>query len=121
MKRITKNLTKSILKTRKVSSHKGNHGHALIIAGNTGRMGAAVITARACLRSGTGLLSVNVPTDERFILQMAIPEAMLEMRENINTDWSIFSAAGVGPGIGINKVSKKILSAILNDFKSLYY
>ena len=117
MQELTKDIITAHFKTRKASSHKGSHGHALIIAGRMGRMGAAVIAARACLRSGTGLLTVNVPTGERFILQTAIPEAMLTMRENEQHDLNIFSAAGVGPGMGTDIDSKKILTLILNDFK----
>lgn len=117
MKRLTKNKIKLLIKTRNASSHKGDHGHAMLMAGNIGRMGAAVIAARACMRSGTGLLTVNVPQHEKFILQLTVPEAMLMFREKINNDLSIFSAAGVGPGIGIDKVSKKILTVILNEFK----
>ena len=59
MKKLTKFLIKSILKPRMPNSHKGNFGHALLIAGKKGKMGAAVIAAKACLRSGTGLLTIN--------------------------------------------------------------
>ena len=116
MKALSKSYIKSILKPREASSHKGSHGHALLIAGSKGFMGSSVIASRACLRSGAGLLTVNIPEEERFILQTAIPEAMLVMRENTISDLNNFSAIGIGPGLGTGKESEEILVSILNDF-----
>ena len=116
MKALSKSYIKSILKPREASSHKGSHGHALLIAGSKGFMGSSVIASRACLRSGAGLLTVNIPEEERFILQTAIPEAMLVMRENTMSDLNNFSAIGIGPGLGTGKESEEILVSILNDF-----
>jgi len=58
-------------------SHKGNFGHALLIAGSEGMMGAAVLSAMACLRTGTGLLTVHVPKSGVAILQSSLPEALV--------------------------------------------
>ncbi len=116
MKALSKSYIKSILKPREASSHKGSHGHALLIAGSKGFMGSSVISSRACLRSGAGLLTVNIPEEERFILQTAIPEAMLVMRENTISDLNNFSAIGIGPGLGTGKESEEILVSVLNDF-----
>jgi hydroxyethylthiazole kinase-like uncharacterized protein yjeF len=106
---------KSLLKPRQADSHKGTYGHSLLIAGSPGRMGAALIAARACLRTGTGLLTVNVPQEERFILQTAIPEAMLMMREKTEIDLNSFSAAGIGPGIGKDAIA--IFTRLFTGFK----
>ena len=77
MKTLTQHIVKSFIKPREESSHKGTFGHSLLVVGNVGRMGAAMIASRACLRAGTGLLTVNVLETERVILQTTIPEAML--------------------------------------------
>ena len=114
---LTKTIIRSLLKPRDPVSHKGTHGHALIIAGNKGRMGAAVIAARACLRAGAGLLTVNVPKEERSILQRTIPEAMLLMREENKYDINNFSAIGIGPAIGTDKKAEKLLSNIISKCK----
>ena len=113
MKKLTQNNIKSFLKPRNENAHKGNYGHVLLIAGSMGRMGAAVIAARACLRAGSGLLTINVPENERCILQTAIPEAMLVRRENTIVDLKDFSAIGIGPAIGIDKVAVEILTTVL--------
>jgi len=65
---IDKALIKSIYIKRNKNSHKGNYGHALLIAGSKNKMGAALITSKACLRSGTGLLTVSIPEEERNAL-----------------------------------------------------
>src|SRR5690606_31149818 len=67
----------SILKKRKRFSHKGTFGHAFLVAGSYQKTGAAVLAAKACLRSGVGLLTVHVPQSAYSILQTAVPEAML--------------------------------------------
>lgn len=56
-------------KTRAVFSHKGSHGHALMIAGSYGKTGAAVLASRACLRAGAGLLTVHAPRCGYVVLQ----------------------------------------------------
>lgn len=115
MEKLNKNTIKSFIKPRAEASHKGNHGHALIIAGSKGKMGASVIAAKASLRSGVGLLTVNVPSNERFILQTSIPEAMLMMREESIQNLNTFSSIGIGPGIGISEKSNKILKTIIDN------
>jgi NAD(P)H-hydrate epimerase len=116
MKKLTIAVIKKIFKAREVSSHKGDHGHALIVAGNIGRMGAAVIASRACLRSGAGLLTVNTPAEQAFILQVAIPEAMYIVRHKTEDDLTKFSAAGIGPGLGVGKDEAKLLAYLLAHF-----
>ncbi len=116
LQELSKTIIKSFIKPRKLNAHKGDFGHALLIAGGLGKMGAAVIASVACLRSGCGLLTVSIPKDERLILQTSIPEAMLTIRGN-NHDFSpIYSALGIGPGIGISEESREIVSSILLRF-----
>lgn len=116
MQALTKKTIQQIFKPRKAASHKGDHGHAFLIAGSKGRMGAAVIAARACLRSGAGLLTVNVPGEERSILQIAAPEAMLTMREE-NININKFSAVGIGPATGTDGHAAIFLSEIISAAK----
>ena len=113
---LTQNYIAAFLKPRNADSHKGTYGHALLVAGRSGSMGAAVIAARACLRTGAGLLTVQVPKKQRVILQATIPEAMLAFREE-KTDCSGFSAAGIGPAIGTDKQAAALLTRLLTDFK----
>jgi hydroxyethylthiazole kinase-like uncharacterized protein yjeF len=112
-KMLTKENIQSLIKQRPSDSSKGDYGHALIVAGNLGKMGSAVISARACFRSGVGLLTIKIPKEERFILQTSIPEAMLIFEEDAHIDYNFFNAIGIGPGIGFGAQSKEVLSEIL--------
>ncbi|MEG0541622.1 MAG: NAD(P)H-hydrate epimerase, partial [Angelakisella sp.] len=65
-----------MLKSRNKFAHKGDFGRALLIAGSQGMAGASVLAARACLRSGVGLLTVHVTFCNNNIVQTSVPEAM---------------------------------------------
>ena len=106
-----------LLKPRQPESNKGTYGHALLIAGSKGKMGAAVIAARAALRTGTGLLTVNIPEQERMILQTVLPEAMLTFREGDIKDPAAFSAVGIGPAIGTGNDAATLLQYVLQQYK----
>ncbi|MDO8929577.1 MAG: NAD(P)H-hydrate dehydratase, partial [Bacteroidota bacterium] len=98
-------------------SHKGTFGHALLIAGSHGKMGAAVLSSKACLRSGVGLLTSHVPRLGYEIIQNSVPEAMtsIDSSETVFSevpDLAMFSAIGIGPGL-----DKK--TATQNAFKKL--
>ncbi|MBQ3982917.1 MAG: NAD(P)H-hydrate dehydratase [Bacteroidales bacterium] len=100
----------SFLNHRVPDSHKGTFGHALLIAGSYGKMGAAVLAARACLRSGVGLLTVHVPRHGVDVMQVAVPEAMVSIDDDDTHFTRLFTAAdlqrydavAVGPGLGTN-------------------
>ncbi|MDI1317557.1 NAD(P)H-hydrate dehydratase [Flavobacterium sp.] len=109
-------IIQSIYKKRLPNSNKGNHGHALIIAGSKSKMGGAVIATKACLRTGAGLVTVNVPKKERLAIFNFIPEAMIEFRNDKN-DCNIYSAVAIGPGIGVEKNAEKLLFKVLESKK----
>lgn len=105
---VDKPIWPDFLNNRPHESHKGTYGHALLIAGSYGKMGAAILAAKACLRSGVGLLTVHVPQKGVEIMQIAVPEAMVSVDED-ETHWTHlfnidelerYDAIGVGPGLG---------------------
>jgi NAD(P)H-hydrate epimerase len=115
---ITKELVQSFLKPRKKFSHKGDYGHALLIAGGYGKMGAAVMMTKACMRMGAGLTTVHVPKHGVPIIQTAAPEAMTQadfnekyFSDNIEPD--NYSAVGIGPGIGTEEITQTALKHLL--------
>ncbi len=113
---VDQNLIQKIFKKRLPESHKGNHGHALVIAGSQAKMGAAIITAKACLRTGVGLLTVNIPKKERLAIFTAIPEAMVEFRED-NIDWGKYNAFAIGPGFGTDKQAERKVEFAIENVK----
>lgn len=76
---IDKTATRALLRRRRKYDHKGIFGHALLIMGSYGKMGAAVLAARACLRSGSGLTTVHIPRCGYEIMQTTVPEAMVSI------------------------------------------
>ena len=102
--KIDLNCIKNTYKKRPCDSHKGTHGHALLIAGSSDKMGAAIIAAKACLRSGVGLLTVAFYPENISVLFNSIPEAMYANTCVMN-DLSPYNAIGIGPGIGVDEIS----------------
>lgn len=104
-----------LIKPRKHFAHKGNFGHALLIAGSFGMAGASVLSAKACLRSGVGLLTVHTPFRNNDILQTSIPEAMVQpdLYENhfaTPVDTDSYQAVAIGPGLGQEQETTLALS-----------
>ena len=96
---------KMALKKRSRFAHKGSVGKALLIAGKKGMAGAAVLSAKACLRGGVGKLTVRTPECNVRVLQSAVPEAVLNVDVDNNCfsqsfDTADYDAMGIGPGIG---------------------
>ena len=112
-------------KTRPSDGHKGTFGHLLLIAGHEGMIGAAVLAARAALRSGVGKVTVHLPRCGRDILQMAVPEAVLQIDETSDRCWSSlidpspFSAIAVGPGLGTEGETAFALRSLLKNLLEL--
>lgn len=107
------------LKIRSRFSHKGNFGRALLVAGQQGMAGASVLAARACLRSGVGLLTVHVPLCNNTIVQTSVPEAMtsLDVNECCFTDTpdlAPYQAIGIGPGLGKADATRQALYHLLS-------
>lgn len=121
---IDDSLIRSVYKPRNRFAHKGNFGHALLIAGSYGKMGAAVLSAKACLRSGVGLLTCHIPKCGYDILQASIPEAMVmtDFNSSFNTkpddDLSKYKSIGIGPGIGTAIETKNMLREILESYNA---
>ena len=121
------NEARLLLRKRDRYAHKGTFGHALLLAGSYGKIGAAVLAARACLRSGVGLLTVQVPRCGYTILQTAVPEAMClpdghqhvltgvsEIGSLAPTDYEV---VGIGPGIGKAPETLAMLRDLLPTLK----
>jgi hydroxyethylthiazole kinase-like uncharacterized protein yjeF len=116
-------LIRSIYKPRDPFAHKGNFGHSLLVAGSYGKMGAAVLAAKACLRSGVGLITCHIPQCGYTVLQTALPEAMVVTDFNssfitsIESDLSKYNVIGIGPGTGTAKETRVALKQLLQQFK----
>lgn len=98
--------------------HKGRFGHALIMAGQSGSMGAALLATRACSRSGAGLVTAHVPCAGRDAMQMTVPEALCSTdpateRITMVPPLDRITAVGCGPGIGMGLETAAALRALI--------
>ena len=115
---ITKNIILNRYQPIDSKTHKGIQGHALIIAGSYGKIGAAVLASKSCLKSGCGLVTAFVPRSGYDILQMANPEVMTLTDEsekyisNIKFDIKP-QAIAIGPGLGQEKKTQKAIHEFL--------
>ncbi|MGL4852705.1 MAG: NAD(P)H-hydrate dehydratase [Phocaeicola sp.] len=102
---IEKEEIQALLKPRNQFAHKGTFGHGLLIAGSYGMAGAAILGARACLRSGIGLLTVHTPIHNLNLIQTAVPEAIAHSDIHVHyfsepVKLHSYQAVAIGPGIG---------------------
>ena len=107
-----------LLRKRGKFDHKGVFGHGLLIAGSQSKTGAALLAAKAALRSGIGLITCHVPHGSGSVIQSALPEAMVQPDKNQTVisqidNWKDYSAIGVGPGIGIEAETREAVYVLL--------
>ena len=125
---VEKEYIKDLLPVRRRDSNKGDYGSSFIVAGSEGMAGAAAMTALACLRTGSGLVTLGVPRTLSGILAAKLTEAMvlpLEDDENgvisVNSIVTIVDKANradvvvVGPGLSGNESIISVTEAILSE------
>jgi hydroxyethylthiazole kinase-like uncharacterized protein yjeF len=92
-----------LLPQREPGTHKGDYGHVLLVAGSPGKAGAAILAARAAVRSGAGLVTAAVPESILDVVDLGSIESMtLPLR---SLDQALEAAEGksvlaMGPGLG---------------------
>jgi len=108
-------------------SHKGDYGHVLIVAGSRGKTGAAIMAAKACLRSGAGMITIGVPESlinvyqERVTEEMVLPlpddgqgilseDASATILDFLNRQADVLA---IGPGISTGPNITKLLMTLL--------
>ena len=104
-------------------THKGIQGHALIIGGSYGKIGAVSLSSKACLKTGCGLVTVFIPKCGYAILQTAIPEVMVltDKQEKLISDITFDitpQAIGIGPGLGQEIETQNTLYQFLKTNKT---
>ena len=115
---VDEELIRKMLLPRPRFGHKGCFGHALLVCGSEGMVGAAVLAPGPALRSGCGLVTVHLPREERVALQANHPAAMVSGDEqpcfsHLPQQPQRFTAIGVGPGLGQRLQTARALEALL--------
>jgi hydroxyethylthiazole kinase-like uncharacterized protein yjeF len=117
---IAKTEAQQFYKQRNKYAHKGNFGHALIVAGSYGMMGAAILSTKATMRVGAGKVTSFIPECGYEIMQTSIPEAMVLTDEQSKTISNVRydfmpDAVAVGMGVGNRKEITKALQGLLKQ------
>lgn len=116
--RIDINSTSVMLAPRATASHKGSHGHVLVIGGDSNFGGAVIMAAEAALRSGAGLVSVITRSAHQSALLARRPEVMVLGTEddNANIDDLISRATAIviGPGLGRGDWARGLMQKALS-------
>lgn len=117
---ITNNTVSRFFKVRDKFAHKGVFGHALLVVGSYGKMGAAILATKACLRAGVGLVTVHVPTCGYEIMQTSVPEAMVSLDEDQHIftrvyDIHKYSTVALGCGLSTKNKTRNALCYVLKN------
>ena len=116
---------KADLLKRSRRSNKGTYGRLLVIAGTKNMAGASFFAATAAYRTGCGLVKILTPEENRLILQVKIPEAVLSVYRDDDDeeilknqvrqcmDWA--DCILLGPGIGKEKTAQFLTKTVLAE------
>ena len=117
------NTVRALLRPRRPFDHKGTFGHALLLAGSRGKMGAAILCARATLRAGAGLVTAQVPRCGYEIMQIAFPEAMCRIDRHrflwteVPDPLTPYRSIAAGPGLGTDPLTAAALRTLLERYE----
>lgn len=118
----------NLIPMRPQHSNKGTFGTVLVVAGSKGISGACYFSAKAALRMGAGLVKIMTVSENRQIIQTALPEAVLityeeeelkqeESRASYQKVIESADAIIVGPGLGTSQQSKEVMQLVLKHTK----
>jgi hydroxyethylthiazole kinase-like uncharacterized protein yjeF len=124
---LMKDKISTLIPQRPRYSHKGNYGHVLIVAGSKGKTGAAIMAAKACLRSGAGLVTIGIPKSLADIFQSRVTEEMTlilpdkgdgtlsqrAFRVILNFLNERATTLAIGPGISVSDDTKKLMDTLI--------
>lgn len=113
---------------REFDSHKGSFGHLLVIAGSTGKTGAAALCANAAMRCGTGLVTLGIAESLHPVMESLVLEPMTQplpekekgfLSENCLADILALlkgkQALALGPGLGTREGTKKLVQGLIEQ------
>ena len=100
-------------------AHKGTRGHAAIIAGSEGMMGASILATSASMHSGCGKTTAFVPRSSFQLIHQTVPEALVRSSDHIPENFDLFQSIAIGPGLGIDEHAEKLLLSAFQANKPL--
>lgn len=123
---ITREMIETCFESRELQSHKGATGHLLVIGGSPGKTGAAVMTSRAAMRVGAGLVTLGVPKSLNMAMESQLTEVMTEpLPEKANQTLGLSAyekivrllenkkGLAIGPGMGTGKPTRNLVRKLI--------
>ncbi len=110
--------SKYCLPTRKPSSHKTQLGHVLVVGGDLGSGGAAILAAEAALRTGAGLVTAATRPQHVSAFLARCPEVMVMGADSEKDIAGLVEGAdvvAVGPGLRESAWSQSMLAGVLRS------
>lgn len=111
--------------TRQANTHKHRAGNVLVVAGSLGKLGASLLTARAALRAGAGLVTVCTWPDAALSLDSRILEIMSSRIELDRIESSLDEAllgkraVAIGPGLGLDEKARRAVDHVVLHWDGL--
>jgi NAD(P)H-hydrate epimerase len=112
-------MVSDLIRPRPVFAHKGSFGHALLVAGSKGKIGASVLAGHAAVKTGCGLLTMQVPSGGVSAIHTRLPEAMVmadghaDYITNNVAEVTKYNAIGFGPGAGQEPATAQVLKMLI--------
>src|SRR5690606_30489729 len=111
---------RKLIHKREAFAHKGTYGHVLVVSGNTQTKGASMLTAKAALFSGAGLVTLLTEADFFPYVNMYQPELMTADRDNLKIlDYAKYQCIATGPGMGTDSDQRQQLLFLLQQQKPM--
>jgi hydroxyethylthiazole kinase-like uncharacterized protein yjeF len=107
----------SLLAPRRADAHKGDFGRVLIIGGDLGMMGAAILAGEAALRTGAGLVTIATRGTHAPAIAAARPELMshgVEEGRELRALLDRATVVAIGPGLGRSAWGARLLGIVLD-------
>lgn len=105
-----------LMRPRNPFSHKGTHGHGLVVGGEKGKAGAAIMAAEGCLRTGAGLTSLYLMGGDHTAANIRCPEVMT-IAADLMTKQQIgrYDAIAIGPGMGSGDIARHLVELVAGN------
>ena len=121
---LTRSGMRGLIAPRSADTHKGDYGRVLIVAGSTGKTGAAHLAAVGALRSGAGLMTVATAASCQPVVAALGAEYMTESIAEVSGGLDptavddVLELArdviAVGPGLGQSPATRKFVKSLLD-------
>ena len=112
----TKKLLRKLL--RNSESHKGDFGHVLVVAGNIGFGGAALLSSKAAIKIGAGLVSLATRSEHLQAALSFAPEVMtkpVDSGQSLENYLDSPTVICLGPGLGKDYWSEQMIYKSLEN------